>query len=386
VGKCLADNTATGGVMCPSFQATRDEKDSTRGRARVLQDLVSGRLEGGWQSDAVQESLDLCLACKGCAHDCPTGVDMATYKAETLQRRYAGRRRPLTHYTLGRLPALVGLAPPALANLGLRVAPGLAKAAAGVDRRRSLPSLARRPASRRSLGAGSGVVDAVLWVDTFTNRFSPDVAEAALEVLESSGARVGVVALDDECCGLTWMSTGQLDQARSRLGSLLARLDARVPEGVPVVALEPSCLAVVRDDSENLLAERPAVADRVLTLAEHLTAVGWQPPDLTGTEVVAQPHCHHASVLGWQADEALLQRAGARITRVGGCCGLAGNFGMEKGHYEVSVAVYEHDLGPAVRSRPDAVVLADGFSCRTQLADLGGRESVHLAQLLASRL
>jgi Fe-S oxidoreductase len=195
-----------------------------------------------------------------------------------------------------------------------------------------------------------------------------------------------VVALDDECCGLTWLSTGQLDQARARLGSLLDRLDARVPAGVPVVALEPSCLAVLREDSQELLASRPPVAERLVTLAEHLAELGWAPPDLTGTDVVAQPHCHHASVLGWQADEALLRRAGATLTRVGGCCGLAGNFGMEKGHYDVSVAVYEHDLGPAVRAHPDAVVLADGFSCRTQLADLEGRDSLHLAQLLASRL
>ena len=383
VGKCLADNTGSGGVMCPSFQATRDEKDSTRGRARVLQDLVTGRLEGGWQSDAVEDALDLCLACKGCARDCPTGIDMATYKAEALHARYAGRRRPLTHYTLGRLPALVGKAPPALANLGMRLAPGVAKATAGVDSRRSLPTLARRTASRRGLGEGSGTVDVVLWVDTFTNRFSPEVAEAALRVLEASTGRVGVVALDDECCGLTWVSTGQLEQARARLGSLLARLEARVPTGVPVVALEPSCLAVLRDDSQHLLEHRPPVADRVVTLAEHLDARSWQPPDLTGTDVVAQPHCHHASVLGWAADEALLRRSGASLTRVGGCCGLAGNFGMEKGHYEVSVAVFEHDLGPVVRSHPDAVVLADGFSCRTQLADLEGRESLHLAQLLA---
>ena len=215
----------------------------------------------------------------------------------------------------------------------------------------------------------------MLWVDTFTNRFSPEVAEAAVQVLEAAGGQVGVVALDDACCGLTWVSTGQLDQARSRLGSLLDRLDRRVPGGVPVVALEPSCLAVLRDDSQHLLADRPAVADRVVTLAEHLATLDWEPPDLAGAEVVAQPHCHHASVLGWSADETLLRRAGASLTRVGGCCGLAGNFGMEKGHYDVSVAVFEHDLGPAVRSHPDAVVLADGFSCRTQLADLEGRES-----------
>jgi Fe-S oxidoreductase len=225
-------------------------------------------------------------------------------------------------------------------------------------------------------------------VDTFTNRFTPSVVDAAAEVLSAGGARVRVVAFADECCGLTLISTGQLVEARTRLDRLLTRLESVVPDGVPVVALEPSCLAVLRVDSEEVLADgAPPIVGRLRTLAEHLTAVGFQPPDLTGTEVVAQPHCHQASVLGWADDERLLREAGATLTRVAGCCGLAGNFGMEKGHYEVSVAVFEHDLGPAVRNAGEgAVVLTDGFSCRTQLADLAGTRSMHLAELLASRL
>ena len=386
VGRCVANNSGTGGVMCPSYMATRNEKDSTRGRARVLQDVVTGRLTDGWQSEALEDALDLCLACKGCARDCPTGVDMATYKAEWLHQKYSGRRRPRTHYSLGRLPQLIAKVPPRLANLGLRL-PALAAAFAGVDSRRSLPTLARRPVSARSMPAVASP-DVVLWVDTFTNRFAPDVADAAVAVLSATGARVKVVAFGDECCGLTLISTGQLPEARARLGRLLDRLDSGVPDGVPVVALEPSCLAVLRVDSEDLLADgAPPIAGRLVTLAEHLSAVGWTPPDLTGVEVVAQPHCHQASVLGWEADEKLLRQAGVSLTRVGGCCGLAGNFGMEKGHYEVSVAVFDHDLGPAVRSAGEgAVVLADGFSCRTQLADLAGTPSLHLAELLASRL
>jgi FAD/FMN-containing dehydrogenase/Fe-S oxidoreductase len=387
VGRCLADNTGASGVMCPSFQATREEKDSTRGRARVLQELVTGRLEGGWESPAVEDALDLCLACKGCARDCPTGVDMATYKVEWLHRRYKGRRRPRTHYTLGRLPALLAAVPPRLANAGSRVTPGWAKALAGVDPRRSVPRLAARPVSARP---HRRVVDAdvVLWMDTFTNRFSPAVADAAERVLAAAGQRVQVVALGDECCGLTWVSTGQLEQARRRLSSLLEALSAHAGEGVPVVALEPSCLAVLRVDSAELLPDGAGpLAGRLVTLAEHLATLDWEPPSLAGVEVVAQPHCHHTSVIGWTADEALLRRTGASVSRVGGCCGLAGNFGMEKGHYEVSRAVFESALGPAVRSAaPGAVVLADGFSCRTQLADLAGRESRHLAELLADHL
>lgn len=372
--------------MCPSFQATREEKDSTRGRARVLQELVTGRLAGGVSSPAVAEALDLCLACKGCARDCPTGVDMATYKAEWLHQRYAGRRRPRTHYTLGRLPAVIAKVPPRVANLGGRFAPGWAKSLAGVDPRRSVPRFAARPLSARP-AALEPSADVVLWVDTFTNRFAPEVADAAVRVLEAAGQQVRVVAMGDECCGLTWVSTGQLEEARRRLSGLLASLDALAGPDLPVVVLEPSCLAVLRVDSVELLPDGAGpLAGRLSTLAEHLAALAWRPPSLSGVTVVAQPHCHHASVLGWEPDEALLRAAGAELTRVGGCCGLAGNFGMEKGHYEVSRAVFEHALGPAVRAAPDAVVLADGFSCRTQLADFEGRAGIHLAQLLASRL
>jgi FAD/FMN-containing dehydrogenase/Fe-S oxidoreductase len=384
VGKCLADNTGVGGVMCPSYLATREEKDSTRGRARVLQDVVTGRLDGGWDSPALEDALDLCLACKGCARDCPTGVDMATYKVEWLHRKYDGKRRPRTHYTLGRLPQLLAKLPPRLAGLGPRM-PFVATLA-GVDARRSLPRPVRRPVSARP-AAHIGTPDVVLWVDTFTNRFAPEVADAAVAVLSADGATVRVIALGEECCGLTWIATGQLEEGRRRLGGLLDRLAELVPADAPVVALEPSCLAVLRSDADELLANgAPPLATRVRTLAEHLVEIGWEPPDLTGTQVVAQPHCHHTSVLGWQADEQLLRRAGASLTRLGGCCGMAGSFGMEKEHYDVSVAVFEHALGPAVRGAGErAVVLADGFSCRTQLTDLAGVRGLHLAELLASR-
>ncbi|HEU5486259.1 MAG TPA: (Fe-S)-binding protein, partial [Microlunatus sp.] len=192
------------------------------------------------------------------------------------------------------------------------------------------------------------------------------------------------------CCGLTWISTGQREGARKQLRASLDVLHPYVADGVPVVGLEPSCTAVWRSDARELLPEDPRVADvaaGVFTLAELLARTPtWTPPDLTGIEIVAQPHCHHASVLGWQPDAALLQRSGATVTTLGGCCGLAGNFGVEKGHYDVSVAVAEHDLLPAVAAHPDAVVLADGFSCRTQVAELSDRTAVTLAELLAAHL
>ena len=391
VGKCVADNTGNGGVMCPSYLATRDEKDSTRGRAHVLQDVANGTL--GFGDPAVEDALDLCLSCKGCARDCPTGVDMATYKSEALSQRYRRRLRPRAHYALGQLPRWARLTPPRLANAMLRsrVAGRLAKSAAGVDQRRSLPRFSEqrlRQGARASLGADADQVDVWLWADSFTESFAADSGRAALALLRSLGLRAEVIP-EHACCGLTWITTGQLTAARRIVGAAVETLHPYVASGTPVLALEPSCLASVRDDAGQLL-EDPRAAEvgaGIWSLAEFLAArvaAGeWTPPDLTGVEILAQPHCHHHAVIGWEADAALLAQTGASVTRVGGCCGLAGNFGVEQGHYEVSVAIAEHDLLPAVRAAgPDAVVLADGFSCRTQLDDLAGVRAVHLAELL----
>ncbi|HET6699112.1 MAG TPA: FAD-linked oxidase C-terminal domain-containing protein, partial [Nocardioidaceae bacterium] len=399
VGKCVADNTGAGGVMCPSYTATRDEKDSTRGRARVLQEMVNGSLvDRGWRSPEVHEALDLCLSCKGCARDCPTGVDMASYKAEALHQRYRHRLRPRSHYALGALPRwarLLGpLTRPVNRALRLRWVQTVARAAAGVDQRRSLPVFAEQSLHDRWSDAGPGAgdgptvpaYDVVLWADTFTDHFSPAAGEAAASLLRAAGLRVGLVR-EQACCGLTWISTGQLDAARRILTRTLGVLHPYAEAGIPVLALEPSCLAALRSDAAELTGDPRAarVAENTRTLAELLeTLPGWEPPDLTGTRIVVQPHCHHASVLGWDADARLLERTGAEVTRVGGCCGLAGNFGVEQGHYDVSVAIAEHALLPAVRAGgADAVVLADGFSCRTQLDDLVGVRALHLAELLA---
>jgi FAD/FMN-containing dehydrogenase/Fe-S oxidoreductase len=397
VGRCLADTTAAGGVMCPSYLATRDERDSTRGRARVLQEMVNGSLvTGGWRAPEVHRALELCLACKACANDCPTGVDMAAYKAEALHQRYRRRARPRSHYTLGWLPRWARLAAraPQLAN-AVTGTPGLSAAArwvAGVDRRRGLPRFAptsfRRWFGQRGPGTAAGR-PVLLWLDSFTDHFSPQVGIAAVRVLEHAGYRVGIPERP-LCCGLTWLSTGQLDTARRRLERTVAALLPAVRAGVPVVGLEPSCTAVLRGDLVELVGggEAEAVAAATRTLAELLAATpGWTPPSLAGVEAVAQPHCHQHAVMGWAADAELLASCGATVSRLGGCCGLAGNFGMERGHYEVSVAVAEHTLLPAVRAAtPDTVVLADGFSCRMQLDDLAGRPARHLAQLLADRL
>jgi FAD/FMN-containing dehydrogenase/Fe-S oxidoreductase len=432
IGRCVADGTGAGGVMCPSWLATRDEKDTTRGRSRVLQEAVNGTLVRGLASAEVHASLDLCLACKGCLSDCPAGVDMATYKAEVLHQSYRGRRRPAAHYSLGWLPRWAALAAraPRLANrlLDTPVLAAAGRRLAGVDPRRPLPAFADETlrAWWRRLAAGpspAGRPRVLLWPDTFTDHFTPAAGQAAVRVLEDAGYRVD---LPDEplCCGLTWISTGQLDTAKRVLRRTVDRIATLVagegPEpgspgawepgppmagppvgersrpgegagsGVhsPLVGLEPSCLAVLRHDALGLLGpDDPAavaVARAATTLAEVLAAAPeWDPPDLSGVAVVAQPHCHQHAVLGWAADRDLLARAGAEVTAVGGCCGLAGNFGAERGHYDVSVAVAETALLPAVRAAgPDAVVLADGFSCRTQLDHLAGRQALHLAELL----
>jgi Fe-S oxidoreductase len=401
VGKCRADLTGADGVMCPSYLATRDEKDSTRARARVLQELVSGAVPGRWRAPEVAESLELCLACKACSADCPTGTDMASYKAEALHQRYRGRMRPPAHYALGWLPRWAALAAraPRLAN-ALLGAPGLAPLGArlaGLDPRRELPRLARttlrdwfagREAPAGPAARAAGCAPVVLWADTFTNYFTPDVGIAAVAVLEAAGYAV-TLSRPGDCCGLTWISTGQLGTARAVMSRALAGLAPHVAAGTPVVGLEPSCVAAFRGDADGLADRAVAgVGASVRTLAEQLAATpGWQPPaGLRGLRGLAQPHCHHHAVMGWEPDAALLASAGAAVDRVGGCCGLAGNFGMERGHYDVSVAVARTALLPALadRLKGNGVAIADGFSCRTQIAQLTGRRAYHLAELLAA--
>src|SRR5690348_3928646 len=314
VGKCRADTTATGGVMCPSYLATRDEKDSTRGRARVLQELANGTLVRGFGSAEVAESLDLCLACKGCSSDCPTGVDMATYKAEALYQRSRRRPRPPAHYALGWLPRWARLAAhaPRAANaaLGAPALAALAKRAGGIDARRPLPRFAAQTfrdwfARRPAPDATPGRTPVLLWVDTFTDHFTPEVGRAAVRVLEAAGYAVRVTA-EPVCCGLTWISTGQLDGARRQLRRSLDALDPAITAGIPVVGLEPSCTAVLRGEITELLPRDPRAARAkaaTRTLAELLAGTaGWEPPDLGGVHAVAQPHCHHHAVMGWHAD------------------------------------------------------------------------------------
>jgi FAD/FMN-containing dehydrogenase/Fe-S oxidoreductase len=400
IGKC---RSSSGGVMCPSYRATGEEKHTTRGRARILMEMMRGMPGGddavitdGWRSKAVHEALDLCLACKGCRGDCPVHVDMATYKAEFLHHHYRRRPRPLPHYSMGWLPlwARAASVAPAVVNLALAIPmlDRLIKAGGGIDRRRRLPRFARQRFTDWFTGRGSRVdgPPVVLWPDTFTNNFHPGIGKAAVQVLESAGFRVEVPPVP-LCCGLTWISTGQLGVAERVLRRTARALGPRLRAGVPVVALEPSCAAVFRADAPELLSGNPLVerlASGTHSLAEFLLRHG--PPDLTGDgrAAIAQPHCHQHAIWGFDADRRLLERAGVRVDVLdAGCCGLAGNFGFERGHYELSTAVAELGVWPAVRdAAPGTTVLADGFSCRTQIEAGTEARPRHLAELLAELL
>jgi len=456
VGKCRADNTAAGAFMCPSYLATRDEKDSTRGRARVLQEMANGSLVSrGWSAPEVHEALDLCLSCKACSSDCPAGVDMAQYKSEVLHRTFKGRVRPVNHYALGWLPrwsrlvtSLPGLARLANAVLGVRPVAKAVLTLGGMDPRRKMVGFATTPWRRAFLEQGiarraglaeilaeGGLAQAplpddetkrdaptpvspapaagtdsppssaratptrrrvLLWVDSFGDTLDPGVPLAAAKVLHAAGYEV-LLPERDACCGLTWISTGQLDGARSRLSELMDVLGPYAVNQIPIVGLEPSCTAVLRSDLQELFPSDPraaAIGKATHTLAELLSAPApfgpaeeWAVPDLSDVTAVVQPHCHHHAVMGFAPDRALLEGAGASIRTLAGCCGLAGNFGMEKGHFEVSVQVAEHELLPALREAPEgSVYLADGYSCRTQADQLAGVRGKHLAELLAERL
>jgi Fe-S oxidoreductase len=298
--------------MCPTFAATGDERDSTRGRARVLQEMLNGGLgDAAWSAPEVEEALDLCLSCKGCASDCPTGVDMATYKSQVLHERYRGRLRPLTHYTLGWLPRWTRIASRAPRLASLLTAPGpltrLGARLAGIDHRRSVPRFAPRTLRGWFAARTDAPVDlatrprVMLFVDTFTDAFRPEVGEAAVRVLEDAGLAVEL-SPPTGCCALTWISTGQLDAARSILRRTIDGLDAAASAGVPIVGLEPSCTATLRSDARELLGEDDAAAARVAaatrTLAEVLATrrPAWQPPRLDGERAVVQPHCHQHAV------------------------------------------------------------------------------------------
>jgi len=407
VGLCRAPQPKSDDdVMCPSYRVTREEIHSTRGRARLLFEMMRGHDDGtitdGWRSKAVEGALDLCLSCKGCASDCPVNVDMATYKAEFLHQHYRHRLRPRAHYTLGWLPLVarsiaVSRSAPIVNRLaGVPAVRRVGAKAAGVEPRQ-MPNFASQTLQawwRGHVPTGTGTRGTVvLWPDTFTNHFDPQIGRAAVAVLESAGYRVELPE-STVCCGLTWTSTGQLDVARRVLRRTARALAPALHAGRLVVGLEPSCTAMLRSDAPRLLPESPEVrrlAEHTVGFAELLQdrTDGWSPPVLGVTDALVQVHCHQHADGGWEADRSLLHDAGVDARSIGGCCGLAGNFGFERGHLAVSRACAEDRLLPALReAAASTAVLADGFSCRTQIAEFDetGKRPLHLAQLLAQAM
>jgi FAD/FMN-containing dehydrogenase/Fe-S oxidoreductase len=398
VGECRRHE---GGTMCPSYRATREEAHSTRGRARLLFEMLQGDpLDGGWKDVHVKEALDLCLACKGCKSECPVNVDMATYKAEFLSHYYEGRVRPRSAYAMGFVHRWARLAShaPQLANL-LTHTPGLsnlAKAVAGVAQRRALPRFANRTFTAWFHSRDRSADDrrgprVLLWPDTFNNHFHPDTAIAATEVLEAAGCQV-VIPARSLCCGRPLYDYGFLTHAKRLLREILDELRPQLDAGMPLVVLEPSCLAVFRDELVNLLPDdRDAqrLSRQSFLLAEFLRkhVPGYKPP-LLRRPVMLHGHCHHKAIASFKDEEALVREMAADVEVVdSGCCGMAGSFGFEENHYDVSMQVGELALLPAVRkTAAGTLIVADGFSCREQIQQATGRGAVHLADALHGAL
>ena len=422
VAKCRREE---GGLMCPSYRATHEEEHSTRGRAHLLWEMTrgEGRRDGiirdGWRSEEVKQSLDLCLACKGCKSDCPVGVDVATYKSEFLSHYYEGRVRPRSAYAFGNIDlwARVASHAPGLVNLTTQLPflRDISKLVAGIPKQRAIPAFAPETfktwfyGTRRNNEFGKGRASAVpqgaentralapegtpvlLWPDTFTNYFQPGIAKAAVEVLEAAGFRV-IVPKANLCCGRPLYDHGMLDRAQSLLLQILDELSPEIEAGIPIVGLEPSCVAVFRDELVNLFPhdERAhALSRQTFLLSEFLetTAKNFPLPHLD-RKALLHGHCHHKSLMKMTAEEAVLRRIGVDFqSPAPGCCGMAGSFGFEPDKYDISVAIGELELLPAVRhAPPDWLIIADGFSCREQIAQCSPRHALHLAEVLQMAL
>ncbi|WNM32591.1 FAD-linked oxidase C-terminal domain-containing protein [Streptomyces sp. Li-HN-5-11] len=395
VGKCRVPRAET--TMCPSYQVTREEKHTTRGRARLLYEMLKGDvITDGWQSREVYDALDLCLACKGCTNDCPVNVDMPTYKAEFLYHHFKspGRRRPRYAYAFGFIDQAARLASriPELANLATHT-PGLAsiaKLVAGIDRRRPLPRFAPTTLqewfARRGGTANPGGRPVVLFPDTFNNHFHTGVGVACVEAIEAAGWQV-IMPEQHICCGRPLYDYGFLDVAERYLHRVIDILRPHLRADTPIVGMEPSCLAVFKDELPKLLPHDDDAA-RLTKNAHHFPeffqTFGIDPPKLDGTALL-WGHCHHRATGGMSPEQELLEKMGLEVHNLqGGCCGLAGSWGFEAGKYEISMDCGEQALLPAVRdAQKDCLVVADGFSCKTQIKDAGtGRHALHVAEVM----
>ncbi len=395
VGECRKKD----GTMCPSYQATGEEMHSTRGRAHLLFEMVRGEtVRGGWRDEAVHEALDLCLSCKGCKGECPVNVDMATYKAEFMSHYYAGRLRPLNAYAFGMIDrwARLGSHIPRVANFLSQNAPfaGIAKKLLHIAPQRRITRLANQSFSdwfaQRPRQHRTGM-KVLLWPDTFNNYFHPEVAQAAVEVLEGAGCQVALPETH-VCCGRPLYEFGMVDRARLYLRHVLNALAEDIRAGMPVVGLEPACVSVFRDELVELMPhdeQAMRLHRQVFLLSEFLERDGIDFPyrDL-GRRAVVHGHCHHKAILQMDAEQSVLRKLGLEVNLLdSGCCGMAGSFGFEREKYEVSMRCGERVLLPAVRAaNADDLIIADGFSCREQIVQTTQREPLHLAQVLRMAL
>jgi FAD/FMN-containing dehydrogenase/Fe-S oxidoreductase len=383
-------------TMCPSFMVTGEERDTTRGRAHQLWEMLHGGvISDGWRDESVKESLDLCLACKGCKGDCPVNVDMASYKAEFLSHYWEGRLRPRHAYAFGWIDKWARMASvaPGLANLFTQI-PGLkavAKAAAGMPQPRQIPAFAPQTFKswfRRRAPRNIGKPRVILWADTFNNFFKPETAEAAVEVLESAGFQV-MVPREHLCCGRPLYDYGFLKMARSYLNRILTKLGPEIDSGTPLVVLEPSCCSVFRDELNGLMPEvdrAHKLMEQTFTLSEFLSkkADGYQPPKMQ-RQAIVQGHCHHKAIMRMNEEESLMSKMDLDYRLLNsGCCGMAGSFGYERDKYDVSIKAGERVLLPEVRKAGlSTLIVADGFSCKEQIEQQTNRRALHLAEVIA---
>jgi Fe-S oxidoreductase len=401
VGKCRREE---GGLMCPSWRVTHEEEHSTRGRAHLLWEMAKGDvIRDGWHNEDVKQSLDLCLSCKGCKSDCPVGVDLATYKAEFLSHYHEGRLRPRSDYAFANIDFWARLASkaPGLVNLATQLPflRDITKLAAGMPQQRSVPAFApqtfrswfeRRMAERRP-PSNPEASPVMLWLDTFNNYFLPDTAKAAVEVMEAAGFCVSIPA-SILCCGRPLYDFGMLDRAKRLLLKILDTLAPEIEAGIPIVVLEPSCAAVFRDELVNLFpddARAHKLSRQTFLLSEFLEkkAAHFQLPKLP-VKALIHGHCHHKALMKMTDEESVLRKMGIDWSAPApGCCGMAGSFGFDQEKYDASIAIGELELLPAVRQAPaDNLIIADGFSCREQIAQCTDRHSLHLAEVIATAL
>lgn len=404
LGECRKTHA---GAMCPSYMVTLEEQHSTRGRAHMLFELLQGEVvRDAWRDENVKKALDLCLSCKACKSECPTNVDIATYRAEFLSHYYERKSRPLHAHFFGRIDRWAQLASiaPRTSNF-FSHAPGFDSALRlllGLPKERRLPRFAKRTfqnwvrsrkrATPQALKSGASIASTgkqtvIMWPDTFTNYFHPEIGEAALEVLEEAGLQV-VVPQSHLCCGRPLYDFGMLDHAKKYLTRVMQSLGAEIDAGLPIVVLEPSCASVFRDELRGLFPKDPRakrLREQTFLLSDflHSHVPGYKPPRLQ-RKVLLHGHCHHKALMTMSAEEALLRKMGMELESPdSGCCGMAGAFGFEREKYEISKAIGERVLLPAVRrAAPETLIASDGFSCREQIAQLTGRRALHLAEIL----